>query len=263
MKIIILSLFLLLICLFIWSVIIEPNILTVKHLQIKDEQLKGAKIVFASDFHIKPYENYRLERIIRAINKQNADIVLFGGDYVSGHKKGSSMTIDKIAKSFSNITSKHGTYAIIGNHDGWQGKEEIVKQMQKDGHLIGNHTYDHVQLDKLPNDQACQQIIKTNNEIYEITGEYPMYLRPPYGAWPKDLELCVTMLPVFWDVDTLDWKSKNVQSVENIVQREVKDGSIILMHDSFSSSVEAALQIADMLTEQGYDLVTADELLVM
>lgn len=47
------------------------------------------------------------------------------------------------------------------------------------------------------------------------------------------------------------------------VQREVKDGSIILMHDSFSSSVEAALQIADMLTEQGYDLVTADELLVM
>ena len=89
-----------------------------------------------------------------------------------------------------------------------EGKEEIVKQMQKDGHLIGNHTYDHVQLDKLPGDQACQQILKTNNEIYEITGEYPLYLRPPYGAWPKNLELCVTMLPVFWDVDTLDWKSK-------------------------------------------------------
>ena len=113
-----------------------------------------------------------------------------------------------------------------------RGNEEIVTQMQRDGHLIGNHTYDHVQLDKLPGDQACQQIIKTNNEIYEITGEYPMYLRPPYGAWPKDLELCVTMLPVFWDVDTLDWKSKNVRSVENIVKRQVKDGSIILMHDS-------------------------------
>ena len=120
--------------------------------------------------------------------------------------------------------------------------------MQKDGDLIGNHTY--------------QQILKTNNEIYEITGEYPMYLRPPYGAWPKNLELCVTMLPVFWDVDTLDWKSKNVQSVENIVKREVKDGSIILMHDSFPTSVEAALEIVDMLTEEGYDLVTADELLV-
>lgn len=155
----------------------------------------------------------------------------------------------------------HATFFLMGKNI--RGNEEIVTQMQRAGHLIGNHTYDHVQLDKLPGDQACQQIIKTNNEIYEITGEYPMYLRPPYGAWPKDLELCVTMLPVFWDVDTLDWKSKNVRSVENIVQREVKDGSIILMHDSFSTSVEAALEIADMLTEEGYDLVTADQLLVM
>ena len=154
----------------------------------------------------------------------------------------------------------HATFFLMGKNI--EGKEEIVKQMQKDGHLIGNHTYDHVQLDKLPGDQACQQILKTNNEIYEITGEYPLYLRPPYGAWPKNLELCVTMLPVFWDVDTLDWKSKNVQSVENIVKREVKDGSIILMHDSFPTSVEAALEIVDMLTEEGYDLVTADELLV-
>lgn len=154
----------------------------------------------------------------------------------------------------------HVTFFLMGKNI--EGKEDIVKQMQKDGHLIGNHTYDHVQLDKLSGDQACQQILKTNNEIYEITGEYPMYLRPPYGAWPKNLELCVTMLPVFWDVDTLDWKSKNVQSVENIVKREVKDGSIILMHDSFPTSVEAALEIVDMLTEEGYDLVTVDELLV-
>ena len=154
----------------------------------------------------------------------------------------------------------HATFFLMGKNI--EGKEDIVKQMQKDGHLIGNHTYDHVQLDKLPGDQACQQILKTNNEIYEITGEYPLYLRPPYGAWPKNLELCVTMLPVFWDVDTLDWKSKNVQSVEEIVKREVKDGSIILMHDSFPTSVEAALEIADMLTEAGYDLVTADQLLV-
>lgn len=85
-------------------------------------------------------------------------------------------------------------------------------QMQRDGHLIGNHTYDHVQLDKLPGDQACQQIIKTNNEIYEITGEYPMYLRPPYGAWPKDLELCVTMLPVFFGM-WIPWTGNQKMSV--------------------------------------------------
>ena len=122
---------LLLICIILWSTVIEPNILTVKYLQIKDEQLKGLKIVFASDFHIKPYEMYRLKRIVRAINKQNADAVLLGGDYVSGHKKGSSMTIDKIANVFSFIHSKFGTYAVVGNHDGWQGKEEIMSELEK------------------------------------------------------------------------------------------------------------------------------------
>lgn len=64
-------------------------------------------------------------------------------------------------------------------------------------------------------------------------------------------------------MDTLDWKSKNVRSVENIRKKTSEDGSLILMHDSFSTSVEAALEIADMLTEEGYDLVTADQLLVM
>lgn len=128
-----------LICLFIviivlfWSVIVEPNILTVTHLKIKDSRLKNLRIVFASDFHIKPYEAMRLSRIVKLINKQNPDIVLLGGDYVNGHKKGSSFPIEKIAKSFSNINSKLGTFAVIGNHDGWQGKEEIIFALKSNG----------------------------------------------------------------------------------------------------------------------------------
>lgn len=128
-----------LICLFIviivlfWSVIVEPNILTVTHLKIKDNRLKNLRIVFASDFHIKPYEAMRLSRIVKLINKQNPDIVLLGGDYVNGHKKGSSFPIEKIAKSFSNINSKLGTFAVIGNHDGWQGKEEIIFALKSNG----------------------------------------------------------------------------------------------------------------------------------
>ena len=145
-----------------------------------------------------------------------------------------------------------------------RGNEEIVTQMQRDGHLIGNHTYDHVQLDKLPGDQACQQIIKTNNEIYEITGEYPMYLRPPYGAWPKGSgALCDHAAGILGCGYPGTGKQKMSVLWKIIVKRQVKDGSIILMHDSFSTSVEAALEIADMLTEEGYDLVTADQLLVM
>lgn len=72
----------------------------------------------------------------------------------------------------------HATFFLMGKNI--RGNEEIVTQMQRDGHLIGNHTYDHVQLDKISGDQACQQIIKTNNEIYEITGRvsHVSFVRP-------------------------------------------------------------------------------------
>lgn len=127
MKYIILFLLLIL----IWSVFVEPNILTVKHLTIKDKSLNGLKLVFASDFHIKPLETLRLKRIIKKINEQNPDIILLGGDYVSGHKKGQSLPINKIAFELTNLNSKYGTFAVVGNHDGWQGKEEVISELEK------------------------------------------------------------------------------------------------------------------------------------
>ena len=153
----------------------------------------------------------------------------------------------------------HATFFLLGENI--PENEELLLQMQKDGHLIGCHTWSHVQLDKISPSSANREILKTNSLIYHITGTYPTCLRPPYGAWKKDLELPVTMLPVFWDVDTLDWQSQNPESILDIVCKNVQDGSIILMHDSYDSSVRAALAITDELTEKGYDFVTADQLL--
>lgn len=153
----------------------------------------------------------------------------------------------------------HATFFLLGENI--LKNKELLLRMQKDGHLIGCHTWSHVQLDKISPSRASREILKTNSLIYHITGTYPTCLRPPYGAWKKDLELPVTMLPVFWDVDTLDWQSQNPESILDIVRKNVQDGSIILMHDSYDSSVRAALAIADELTEKGYDFVTADQLL--
>ena len=153
----------------------------------------------------------------------------------------------------------HATFFLLGENI--PENEELLLQMQNDGHLIGCHTWSHVQLDKISPSSANREILKTNSLIYHITGTYPTCLRPPYGAWKKDLELPVTMLPVFWDVDTLDWQSQNPENILDIVRKNVQDGSIILMHDSYDSSVRAALAITDELTEKGYDFVTADQLL--
>ena len=153
----------------------------------------------------------------------------------------------------------HATFFLLGENI--LKNKELLLRMQKDGHLIGCHTWSHAQLDKISPSSASREILKTNSLIYHITGTYPTCLRPPYGAWKKDLELPVTMLPVFWDVDTLDWQSQNPENILDIVRKNVQDGSIILMHDSYDSSVRAALAITDELTEKGYDFVTADQLL--
>ena len=130
------------------------------------------------------------------------------------------------------------TFFLLGQNV--KENQELVQRMQAEGHLLGNHTYNHVQLNKIPETTARQEILKTNNEIYEATGKYPEYMRPPYGAWKKNMELCVEMLPVFWDIDTLDWKSQNVDAILKAAGEEPEDGSIILMHDEYQTSVEAA-----------------------
>ena len=152
------------------------------------------------------------------------------------------------------------TFFLLGQNV--KENQELVQRMQAEGHLLGNHTYNHVQLNKIPETTARQEILKTNNEIYEATGKYPEYMRPPYGAWKKNMELCVEMLPVFWDIDTLDWKSQNVDAILKAAGEEPEDGSIILMHDEYQTSVEAALLLTDRLKEKGYEFVTVDELIV-
>lgn len=154
----------------------------------------------------------------------------------------------------------HATFFLMGKNI--EGNEELVSRIQEEGHLIGNHTYSHVQLNRVSSCKAKEEIEKTSNAIYQVTGVYPTYIRPPFGSWRKNLELSVTMLPVFWDVDTLDWKSRNVTSILKIVKNQTADGDIILMHDSYGTSVEAALAIVDLLIKEGYDFVTVEELLV-
>lgn len=142
-----------------------------------------------------------------------------------------------------------------------EGREETIRQMQEDGHLIGNHTFHHVQLTKLSDEKAKQEVISTSNAIYKITGVYTSYIRPPFGEWKKGLDYNVTMIPVLWTIDSRDWCTKNTPVIVNDVMKKVKDGDIILMHDCFKTSVESALLIVDRLKQEGYEFVTVDEMI--
>lgn len=120
-----------LLILLVWVVLIEPYILTVNYGQVKDKELAGLRIVFVSDLHYKPYEKFRLLRDVKKIQSQNPDIVLFGGDFVNGHKKSSSLDPSIIAEELGKIRSKYGSFAVLGNHDCWHDAYGISNLLTK------------------------------------------------------------------------------------------------------------------------------------
>lgn len=154
----------------------------------------------------------------------------------------------------------HATFFLVGENIG--NNEALVKRMAEEGHLIGNHTFSHVQLTKMKKEDACREVQQTNERICAVTGAPVLYIRPPYGSWNDELQAEIPMTVTLWNLDSEDWKSKNTGKIVELVESEAKEGSIILLHDIFDTSVEAALRIVDDLTAQGYTFVTVDELLL-
>ena len=152
------------------------------------------------------------------------------------------------------------TFFVVGENI--PGREDLIRQMEADGHLIGNHTYDHVDISKLSDEENCRELQKTSDLIKEITGHGTAYVRPPFGNWKESMDCKVSMIVVKWTIDTLDWKSKNVTEIIGKVMQQISDHDIILMHDYYETSVEAALQIIDRLQEEGYEFVTVEDLIL-
>ena len=107
-----------------------------------------------------------------------------------------------------------------------EGNEELVKRMHDEGHLIGNHSFSHVQLTKAGAKTVCQAVDRTSRMIEDITGERPQYMRPPFGDWNEELECDVGMTTVLWSVDSLDWKLKNKNKIVKRVLKDVEDGDV-------------------------------------
>lgn len=147
------------------------------------------------------------------------------------------------------------TFFVVGEEIA--GNEDLMERMAAEGHQVGNHTWSHVRLTNP--ETADQEIRMTEKALEELLGEKDFWLRPPYGLIDGDVEVSVPM--VKWSVDPRDWESRNTAQVVRTVLRDAGPNSIILLHDIYPSSVEAALEIVDALEEEGYWFVTVEELL--
>lgn len=138
---------------------------------------------------------------------------------------------------------------------------EAIARMASEDHLIGNHSYDHPNMLKLSAEDAATQFQKTDDLIAQYNnGSGASVVRFPYGNKSKELETIAARPCFMWDVDTMDWESRNVQSNIQAVLNGVEPGQIILMHDTYQATVEACKTIIPELVSRGYELVTLDTL---
>lgn len=151
------------------------------------------------------------------------------------------------------------TFFVTGAHA--EENPDIIRRMNEEGHLIGNHTYSHIQLRKNNREEFKQELIKTNEIISEITGEEVLYVRPPYGSWDKSFESELNMFPVLWSIDPLDWCSSNADCITDRILSEAEEGDVILLHDEYPTTIEAALRVVDQLLKEGYTFVTVEDIL--
>lgn len=139
---------------------------------------------------------------------------------------------------------------------------DIVKKIDDGGHLIGVHSYEHVNFGQIGDEAAIEQIEKTQEAIHNVTGKYAGYIRPPYGCWKKSLDVEVPLIEVLWDIDPLDWATKDADTVVQRILKGVPEGSIILLHDASQASVQAAFSVIDILQQENYEFVTVEDLLL-
>lgn len=140
---------------------------------------------------------------------------------------------------------------------------ELPGALLRAGHELGSHGYSHTCFDKLSEDALREEVNATREQLLELTGQAPKLLRPPCGVWNEAVrEACreAELGVVLWSVDPEDWRCRDSREIARRVCAKADDGSIILMHDMYPSSVEACAEIIDTLRGRGFEFVTVSEL---
>ncbi len=196
------------------------------------------------------YSEYELD----LVNKYNEKKLL-----VLTFDDGPSKYTSKLLKVLKDEDVK-ATFFVLGENIA--GKEDVLLQEKNDGHLIGIHSYKHVFFTKISKEKIIEQITTTKNMIYDITDFSPTYIRVPYGIINDNVKSILkeeNLENILWNVDSLDWSYKDTQKTVKHIINTTNGNDIILMHDIYDTSVEAAKQIIKYYKENGYTFVTIAE----
>ncbi|WP_326716563.1 polysaccharide deacetylase family protein [Vagococcus jeotgali] len=207
----------------------------------------------------KPLMN-RTQILRKEIQKEHPDELVDNRKLVAltfddGPNDGSSVQILDTLK-------KHdvkATFFVLGNMV--ENYPDTLKRIADEGHEIGNHSYDHSDLSTLDQASVKKQIDVTNDAVEKITGKRPTMLRPPYGAYNETVTNATDMDIALWNVDTLDWQSRNSDAILGQVKAQPFTQAVVLMHDIHDTSADALENVILYYKDQGYTFVPASELI--
>lgn len=136
---------------------------------------------------------------------------------------------------------------------------DVVLKIKESGHEIATHSSTHPHFNSLSFDQAKNELTDSVDRISKVSGTKITYFRPPFGEYNNQLiKICnqLDILPIQWDVDSLDWKGLTATEIKNRVVKGVKSGSIILCHNNADNIVQALELFLPLLIDKGYKITT-------
>ncbi|MBR4360649.1 MAG: polysaccharide deacetylase family protein [Clostridia bacterium] len=175
---------------------------------------------------------------------------------------GPSEETDRILQVLAEYNAR-ATFCVIGSKvEEYSG---VIKRIIAGGNEIACHTWSHPKLINLSASNVRSQIERTNSAVSAIVPGYQVkVLRPPYGSVNKTVRtVCaeLDMVIAHWQVDTLDWSTRNAKKTYRAIMKGASNGVIILCHDLYGTTADAAEQAIPELINKGYQLVTVSELL--
>lgn len=151
------------------------------------------------------------------------------------------------------VYGMRATFFVVGRQIAGSG--HLLNRMVNEGHMIGNHSWSHVNMQNLSLDQILTEIDHANDAIASHVGFTPPIFRPPYGALPPGASKAITqargMSTVLWTLDTNDWRDPGADEVARRVVTMTRPGSVVLMHDVHAGTVAAAPAAYQGLLDRG------------
>ncbi len=181
-------------------------------------------------------------------------------------RKSIALTIDDGPNSRNNArflellsdNKAHATFFMAGNM--MNACQKCVLDTYNSGNEIGSHTYEHMNIKKNSQEAVLESLRKTNDLFHQITNDDIKLLRPPYGAYNAENRNYINMPFILWNMDTEDWLYRDTNHIVDYIRKYAKDGSVILIHESYKETVAALEIILPELYAKGYQVVSISEL---